>query len=327
MTSVYKYRGLAELRRDLKSLFLDYFFAPTASQLNDPTEAVLNDKLPREVEAGTPNRLQEAFQNLKRMRHTVGIYSLSRTATDELMWARYADSHQGYCIEYNLERLILDARDQWDVLNVTYSDDPSSLSVFEATFGYNHETIARPLVGCKSRRWEYEREVRIITSRADRNHYARAAVTGIYFGCRCAEETMTRIRRYLQGRAHAYSVMQYPEHTYQLAVASLARSEIDGALSYNMAPVQNGAIVSKGELGEYEAKYPLILRAVEHVSRDLACKSIVYANVSTMQERRGQIFVQYETRVKTDLSEIVTWRFTDEELQSEDRSGGGVSSV
>ena len=40
------------------------------------------------------------------MRKTVGIYSLSRTPYDELMWSHYGESHEGFCIEYDLERLI-----------------------------------------------------------------------------------------------------------------------------------------------------------------------------------------------------------------------------
>ena len=61
------------------------------------------------------------------MRHKVGIYSLSRTPLDELMWAHYGNSHASFCIEYDLDRLILEARTMWDVVDVAYYEDPQTL--------------------------------------------------------------------------------------------------------------------------------------------------------------------------------------------------------
>ena len=48
-TKVYKYRGISTLDRDLESLASNYFFAPTAESLNDPTEAVFNDRLVSQI--------------------------------------------------------------------------------------------------------------------------------------------------------------------------------------------------------------------------------------------------------------------------------------
>jgi len=40
------------------------------------------------------------------MSKKIGIFSLSKKYDDELLWAHYANSHKGFCIEYDLEILL-----------------------------------------------------------------------------------------------------------------------------------------------------------------------------------------------------------------------------
>ena len=75
--------------------------------------------------------VHEPFTEIIEMRKTVSIYSLSRTPYDELMWSHYGESHEGFCIEYDLERLKLEAHANWDIVNVVYSAIPPVLDFSE----------------------------------------------------------------------------------------------------------------------------------------------------------------------------------------------------
>lgn len=313
---VYKYRGLVKLDRTLKSLAEDCFYAPTAAILNDPTEAVLNDKLVAEFMNKLSPKLSAALEQLTTMRTSVGIYSLSKTATDELMWAHYASSHEGFCIEYDLDRLVLEARNQWSRVDVTYSREPPTLTLHDVIGAPNARTATAKLIGHKSLRWNYEDELRLVTARSGANFYARAALTAIYFGCRCKAETEAEIRSALRNRSHSYFRMAYPPHSYQLTSIPLPRLDVDGVAPDYAAPVEDGAVISRDDLGEFADRHELILKAVDIVRRDPSCKRIVLADLSSAANHQGQIFVQFETSVKTDLYGTLNWYFEDAQLRN-----------
>lgn len=113
---VYKYRG-GSFKRDLKSLENNEFWASHTRQLNDPCEGMIaisdyeaqmkNLKLIFPQQSNDLTLLNQAFQNLIDMKdNKLGILSLSKSYHDELLWAHYADSHKGFCIEYDLEKLL-----------------------------------------------------------------------------------------------------------------------------------------------------------------------------------------------------------------------------
>ncbi|PLT25533.1 DUF2971 domain-containing protein [Pseudoalteromonas sp. MelDa3] len=97
---VYKYRG-GEFERDLESLSENYFWAPTRTSLNDPCEGFFEDqnvnseldtifKVFARGDSGTANALENVKIVLKELLGFVdksGIYSLSQTPLDELLWA------------------------------------------------------------------------------------------------------------------------------------------------------------------------------------------------------------------------------------------------
>lgn len=307
---VYKYRGASDLDRDLEALASDYFFAPDAANLNDAMEALLSDALAVRATKAMGRTVSDSYQQLVGMRRSVGIYSLSRVPDNEVMWAQYGESHEGFCIEYDLDRLVLEARDQWSVVDVVYSESPPTLAVADLVTKSGCAGVIRKLVGHKSQRWAYEDELRIITTRSGRNNYAQAAVTGIYFGCRCSEGNIKKVRRRLSGRAHTYSVMRFTENSYTLGEAYLARDDdIDGTPPNYHAPLDELAIPDPEALGVYSNRLDEVERAVETVRQDPSCKRVLLADVSVSGPRKGRIFVQYQTAVQTDLSDTVNRYF------------------
>lgn len=119
---VFKYRGGTQqiFERDLNSLKEDFFWAPTRDCLNDPCEGLYNKKpLDNQLDlifsllSNSDPIVESSFKDLKAALERVldfvnkaGIYSLSKSPHEELLWAHYAYSHTGFCIEYDLEKLI-----------------------------------------------------------------------------------------------------------------------------------------------------------------------------------------------------------------------------
>ena len=310
---VYKYRGISTLDRDLKTLVSNQFFAPTAEKLNDPVETVLSSQLAAFVTQAMGGEVHEPFTEIIEMRKTVGIYSLSRTPDDELMWSHYGESHEGFCIEYDLERLKLEARANWDIVNVVYSAIPPVLDFSELLKGNGHKKLLQKLVGYKSKRWKYEGELRIITTRSGKNNHAEVAVTGIYLGCRCTKENIYQIRHALKGRLHRYFTVSYPEHSYTLKSSLLERDKgIDGDPKEYRAPIEKSAIPDFKHLGNDLNLLKKIEKAIEIVRCDPSCQLVLLGDISVT--KKDQIYVSYETNVETGLANILNRFFPIHEL-------------
>lgn len=72
-----------------------------------------------------------------------------------LMWAHYANSHKGFCIEYDVDR-----GNNRNLFEVNYTTKPEAPSIEELLF-CPHEVIGRILMR-KSHEWSYEKEYRLI---------------------------------------------------------------------------------------------------------------------------------------------------------------------
>lgn len=314
-SSVFKYRSFSELERDLTSLEDSTFYAPNVVDLNDPVEAKLVEpplvaKL-RSIDA----KVFGPYSDLISMRHKVGIYSLSRTVLDEVMWSHYGESHKGFCIEYNLERLVLEARKQWDVISVEYSKSPPSITFRDIVDRQDAAHMTKRLVGNKSMRWAYEEELRIVTTCPGLNHYAESAVTGIYFGCRMPVSEADLIRTRLAGRGINYYRMQYPDQSYELKPVELQHDEtIDGAASKYEAEVDEFAVPEARDLEEFAHLHSKLLKAVQIVRSDKSCEKVQLVDVSRSGKRKGKIFVTYDTNVPGPQSSLINRFFNPDQI-------------
>ncbi len=94
-------------------------------------------------------------QGTARILSEIGIYSLSRVPDDILMWSHYANCHKGFCIKFfddEKEKFIARAQailysDEYPIVNPMKDDHRARLI----------KTLLR-----KAKRWEYEKEWRII---------------------------------------------------------------------------------------------------------------------------------------------------------------------
>lgn len=180
---VYKYRAnllneKTNKRRDTESLINYEFYAARFAELNDPFESSVELPKSDKHEHWVTPILQDIYN--------VGIYSLSKPRdeesfpTNELLWVHYANSHKGFCIEYDLEELT-DTRDKdFNIkgsVHVSYVNERPEIIEKENTF-----SIQKKVFGTKSLPWNYENEIRLIFEKSGVKRYSKSAITGIYFG-------------------------------------------------------------------------------------------------------------------------------------------------
>src|SRR5688572_12754032 len=121
----YKYRSGAAFNETGTNLHIDalknsYVWSAKIETLNDPCESMfdceyfkpelellikifLNDDISEVKVRGQLQTLYSQLDAVIASCRKAGIFSLSKTFTDELMWSYYADAHKGFCIEYETE--------------------------------------------------------------------------------------------------------------------------------------------------------------------------------------------------------------------------------
>ncbi|MCD4759417.1 DUF2971 domain-containing protein [archaeon] len=228
---VYKYRGGDDpiFKRDLNSLEENCFFAPNSDKLNDPCEtSVFTDKFDAQSVIFSKflgdnskqhlDNVNNALKNVINRKKEVGIYSLSKTYKDELLWAHYANAHYGFCIEYDLD-ILIDTYKAENIYSfpVTYSNTPPQIGINEVSkSNQGGLSIIKKMLGYKSKRWAYEKEHRLIIDKFGEQAYNHKAVKAIYFGLRMEDEEKEAIMNRFQGRGILYFQMYQKEKSYEL---------------------------------------------------------------------------------------------------------------
>jgi Protein of unknown function (DUF2971) len=83
-----------------------------------------------------------------------GVFSLTPHPFNFLMWSHYSDSHSGFVVGFNTEKLVKKAFGQFK--KVDYKDEIPVISILDDDKG-----LMNKLIYTKSKEWEYEDEYRI----------------------------------------------------------------------------------------------------------------------------------------------------------------------
>lgn len=109
------------------------------------------------------------------------ICCLSKVNDDLLMWAHYANGHEGVCLIYDIEK---DLFPNCALKVVHYSDDLIKVNLIRPAT----EHII-PIFTTKSKHWKYEQEYRLISILGKQTVlYAHNCLKGIIFGCKVDKE-------------------------------------------------------------------------------------------------------------------------------------------
>ena len=144
----------------------------------------------------------------QKFEENLGILCLTESPTNLLMWAHYADSHQGLVSEFDPESPFFDQRvgpedDLRHLRKVIYQDERPAVFLTEI------EDFSPFLT--KGIDWSYEAEWRMMMPLFAANQIIgegptavhlfevpKAAIKGVIFGCRMSDEKKTEIRQILQ---------------------------------------------------------------------------------------------------------------------------------
>lgn len=223
---VYKYRG-ANFERDLYSLEKNYYWSPKPEDLNDPCETLINTdsfkKHSRVLAKMFGKDKSEEFLNVEKALHNlfevkikgIGIYSLSKTYKDELLWAHYANSHKGFCIEYDLE-LLANSYKSFETFSfpVNYTNMPPKYTIRDIN-KTDKTKVVQKLAGHKSKRWRYEQEHRIVTGSFGEHPYEPNCLKSIYFGNNMDESEKAIMMERLKGRKIQFYQIFQKHNSYE----------------------------------------------------------------------------------------------------------------
>jgi hypothetical protein len=128
----------------------------------------------------------------------LGIFCLSETDRNPLMWSHYSDGHKGFCIGYEINEIDGD----YKLHQVKYCGQPviSSTGIDESFLRADEDfpdDTTKDIVSKKLAEWSYEKEVRIVkkfskSSNFDKKEHKRLqpaakilTIREIIFGIRC----------------------------------------------------------------------------------------------------------------------------------------------
>lgn len=170
-------------------------------------------------------RMQYAFQQLETnvVQKLMGIFRigcLSANHKSPLMWSHYADSHRGFCVEYDFG-----SPDQSTLsllpLPVLYSHDRPLVPWYvsfsntpENTMAANKDILLGLLT--KDSSWEYEKEWRLLIAAKQPNLCPMPRITTVYLGACISEVNKEKIIAIAKEKHFAVKQMTVDRGTYAL---------------------------------------------------------------------------------------------------------------
>jgi len=331
----FKYRSgdKATFARDLQCLRESQIYAAPRISLNDPFEGRFDrSKLDvqfaglkalfggvKESVASSLENVSKATESLLGFVDKYGVFSLSYNPLNELIWAHYGGSHQGYCVGYDLETLMAFDPASLHCVEVAYGNSSPSLAVTEFFGEKSPNVVLSKLLGAKSLPWRYEEEVRVLAMPPGLHEHDFRAVREVYFGLRCSDETRLAVMDALAGRGVSYKQVRSPHPSYLLQAQEIP-DEYATVSSYRarVAPIMEGAILPdylKPELKQY-AGY--LVKAAEIVRREPYCEEIQSVEFSHSKSTPGNpvIFVQYLRGPNKWINHYLTLQQIDEQFSA-----------
>ncbi len=217
---LFKYQSLGlnsdvdELR--FETLLNNRIYTSPLQDLNDPFDSCCffynADEIGRNLGI-EKSKIDDIF-GIFRKRRVASLSSIGEQCMP--MWAHYANNHQGFCVEYDMENQV-NASFKSLLFPVQYSKKRIDLTSFllkksqeeitRALLGFNdNQQVVRindksliyiPLLlaNIKHQSWSYEKEFRcVIPENSPISPYVDAVPTAIYAGMHCEERDLRRLR-------------------------------------------------------------------------------------------------------------------------------------
>jgi len=151
-----------------------------------------------------------------------GVACFTTENNNILMWSHYADSHKGFCLEFNVNYFPLNQKTK--IHEVIYSE---RYPAFDPAKPLVNSGLNLPVEGLitKSTVWQYEKEWRVITDIGDIGlTYKPQALTAIYLGNKMPESQIDEIKSTV---SESYNATKINIYTMEL---SKTRFEVEPKL-------------------------------------------------------------------------------------------------
>ncbi len=189
-------RAIADAPDPLQALF-DADRA-SGNDLTDGEAAALEEQFRGDARRTS---LEQSAHLTALLQQRLHVCSFSTVPESLVMWAHYADSHRGFCIEYSLEGLSENHPVRQNLFPVRYADARTDVTAdFErfAESGESEVSCNAPLLAVlhKSTHWSYEAEWRIVfhvESTRPGGSLAMPTPSAIYLGARMPDEYREQI--------------------------------------------------------------------------------------------------------------------------------------
>lgn len=229
-TSLFRYRAFDEAGRNIEALKSRKLWFSLCKNFNDPFDCrppmgISSRNLIRSLgldhgvsdsdyegldlhmrsylESETQNPesgMYEVVREIQSHIYSTLICCLSTEANNTLMWSYYAESHTGFCIEYDAQILLNDL----DIFHhdfVTYDNKvPDFGEAITSTPEKEANVFCNKVLTQKSPDWAHEKEYRLILGKsgsqsltASGEEVSKEAVKAIYFGLNASEENKALI--------------------------------------------------------------------------------------------------------------------------------------
>ena len=189
----------AEFSNYLKGFFKRRFPELSRAERRASASAIVKDPYRNQNSTEVKDLLTKAFTD---MTNWIGVLSLSAINDDILMWAHYADSHQGVCLRFSTKNGFFK-----DTQEVVYQDERPIVKLIRDTpMDFQHKAVLY-----KASHWEYEKEWRIIDHGFPGHgvhQYPQAALDGIIFGAKTSDSNKALIREWIAPRGNAVELLQ-----------------------------------------------------------------------------------------------------------------------
>lgn len=171
-----------EFNRDVQTIQDNKIWFSDLESLNDPFEKVYATQI-LDKSDGMNQIVNDFFipfrTSIDDFYKKVGILSLCRENSNLVMWSHYADNHKGYCIEYditsnNFDELNFENKDEVFLFNIEYENSPIDYLSLPSNFQF--------YLRRKSKLWEYEKELRFISSRQGLHNIPDNSIKSIFLG-------------------------------------------------------------------------------------------------------------------------------------------------
>lgn len=137
---------------------------------------VFKDRVQRTIKESIKVIRDEKFKK-------IGISCFSRNNKNLLMWSHYADSHRGFCLEFDSKHEPFSK-----AFSVIYQSDIPVLNTDLLFNEYENEEAIKKLLSFKSKNWSHEEELRIFYQESNKSYtYNAKLLKAIYFGLKTDE--------------------------------------------------------------------------------------------------------------------------------------------